>query len=318
MAVITISGEPGCRTREVAHLTAQRTGFTHLSAERLDSMMEEEFGPPAELPEKVWPQMAASVLLRLATQSHLVVGVDGAELLFQRFPAMFRVRVVAPANRRIGNLMLDDRMDRPVAKMQLQQREKAIHATRKVRFGRATPAPDSFDVILNAGTMDAEQMATLIASAVEMRGLAEIGLLSKAAEAMQQFALRLKLSTEGIQPRVQAHLKNVQFGHPSEETFANLLDFYRIAWEYEPKSFPIAWDENGKVLESFTPDFYLPESNLYVELTAMKQSLVTRKNRKIRLLREIYPNIQIQVFYQKDLQDLIFKYGLAEHKVAQA
>jgi hypoxanthine phosphoribosyltransferase len=113
-----------------------------------------------------------------------------------------------------------------------------------------------------------------------------------------------------------AGLKNAAFGHPSEQIFANLLDFYRIAWEYEPRSFPIAWDENGRVLESFTPDFYLPETNLYVELTTMKQSLVTKKNRKIRLLREIYPHINIQVYYQKDLQDLVFKYGLAGQEPA--
>lgn len=317
MAVITISGEPGCRTREVAQLTAQRTGFTHIFADRLEAMIDEEFGPAAELPDKVWPQMAASILLRLATESHLVIGVDGAELLFPRFPALLRVRVVAPANRRIGNLMLDDRLERPAARAQLALREKAIKATRKVRFGRATAAADSFDMTLNAGSMDGAHIALLVASAAEAQSLSEIGMLSKAAEAHQQFALRLKLSKEGIQPRGQASLKRAQFGHPSEEIFANLLDFYRIAWEYEPKSFPIAWDQNGKVLESFTPDFYLPETDQYVELTAMKQSLVTKKNRKIRLLREIYPQIQIQVFYQKDLQDLVFKYGLLEQKVAQ-
>ena len=69
------------------------------------------------------------------------------------------------------------------------------------------------------------------------------------------------------------------------------------------------------MLESFTPDFYLPEFDLYVELTTMKQSLVTKKNRKVRLLRELYPHFNIQVFYQKDFENLIFKYGLAERPV---
>ncbi len=44
----------------------------------------------------------------------------------------------------------------------------------------------------------------------------------------------------------------------------------------------------------------------------MKQANVTRKNRKIRLLRSIYPHVNIQVFYQKDVQDLVTKYGLPE------
>lgn len=312
MAVITISGEPGCRTREVARLAAQRLGFTHVSAERLEEMIQEEFGPPAEVAGKAWPWMAASILLRLATDQHLVVGVDGAEALFPRFPALLRVRVVAPVNRRTGNLMLDDRVDRPTALKRLKERDREAAAVRRLRTGRATAPPESFDLLLNAASMDGAHLAVLIEAAATTLSLREIGLLSKAAEAQSQFDLRLRLSRVGIQPRGPARLHRAEFSHPSEEIFANLLDFYRIAWEYEPRSFPIAWDENGKVLESFTPDFYLPESNLYVELTTMKQSLVTKKNRKVRLLREIYPHIQIQVFYQKDLQHLIFKYGLLE------
>ena len=79
--------------------------------------------------------------------------------------------------------------------------------------------------------------------------------------------------------------------------------------------FPSSTGPNGEVLEAFTPDFYLPEFNLYVELTTMKQSLVTKKNRKVRLLRELYPDLNIQVFYAKDLENLIFKYGLAQRPV---
>jgi cytidylate kinase len=314
MAVITVSGEPGCRTGEVARLVAQQCGFEHVGASRLDSMLDEEFGPTGEFPVKAWPAMAASILLRLATDADLVVGVDGAENLFRNFPGLLRVRVVAPRNRRIGNIMLDDGLERGPARQQLAMREKAAAAARRTRFGRATAAPESFDVIVNAEAMDGQQLARYISLAVEVKGIREYGRLSKAAEAQQQFQLRFQLSREGIHPKGRADLRRAQFSHPSEEIFANLLDFYRIDWEYEPRSFPIAWDEQGRVLESFTPDFYLPESNRYVELTTMKQSLVTKKNRKIRLLREIYPHIQIQVFYQKDLQDLIFKYGLVEQK----
>ena len=111
-------------------------------------------------------------------------------------------------------------------------------------------------------------------------------------------------------PAGKAALARNVFSHPSEELFANLLDFYRIGWEYEPRSFPLQWDKDGKVTEAFTPDFYLPEFDLYVELTTMKQALVTKKNHKIKLLKAIYPHINIQVFYQRDFQDLIFKYGL--------
>ncbi len=99
------------------------------------------------------------------------------------------------------------------------------------------------------------------------------------------------------------------FAHESEEEFARFLDFYGIEWYYEPTSFAIRRDEQGRVRESFTPDFYLPQFNLYVELTTMKQSLVTKKNRKVRLLRELYPEIRIKILYGRDYRKLLFKFG---------
>jgi hypoxanthine phosphoribosyltransferase len=83
-----------------------------------------------------------------------------------------------------------------------------------------------------------------------------------------------------------------------------VLDYYDVAWEYEPRTFVLEETEDGRVTEAFTPDFYLPEQDLYVEITAMKQSLVTRKNRKLRKLRERYPDVRIKLFYRRDLERL--------------
>ena len=106
--------------------------------------------------------------------------------------------------------------------------------------------------------------------------------------------------------------REIGFAHPSEEEFAGILNFYQIRWEYEPKTFPVRWDELGKVVESFTPDFYLPDLDLYIELTTMKQSLVTKKNRKMKLLRKVYPELNIKLFYGKDYRQLLRKYGIGE------
>jgi len=102
--------------------------------------------------------------------------------------------------------------------------------------------------------------------------------------------------------------RKVAFAHPSEEEFARILDFYNIEWVYEPRSFPLRW-EGDRVTEMFTPDFYLPGLDLYVELTTLKQSLVTEKNRKLRHLRELYPEIKITLLYKKDFYRLLAKYG---------
>lgn len=104
----------------------------------------------------------------------------------------------------------------------------------------------------------------------------------------------------------------VKFAHHSEMEFARLLDFYDIKWLYEPRSFDIAWDRSGRPVQKFRPDFYLPAFDLYIELTTLSQKLVTKKNRKIRLLKELYPEIKCKIFYQKDYRKLLFKYGFDE------
>jgi len=99
------------------------------------------------------------------------------------------------------------------------------------------------------------------------------------------------------------------FAHASEGELARILDFYEVRWEYEPHVFPILWNLDGAVLESFAPDFYLPDLDLYVELTTLKQSLVRKKNRKLRRLRELYPEVRIKLFYGRDFRALMLKYG---------
>jgi len=112
----------------------------------------------------------------------------------------------------------------------------------------------------------------------------------------------------GISKLPSAPLRPASFGHPSEEEFARLLDFYRIEWLYEPRSFPLAWRDD-KVAEMFTPDFYLPELDIYIELTTLKQSLITEKNRKLRRLRELYPEVNIKLLNKNDYLRLLAKYG---------
>ena len=102
----------------------------------------------------------------------------------------------------------------------------------------------------------------------------------------------------------------ITFAHNSERQFARLLDFYRVEWEYEPTAFPIEWDAAGRPTQQFRPDFYLPGFGLYIEITTLNQRLVTKKNRKVRRLRELYPDVRIKVLYQRDYLSLLAKYGL--------
>ena len=102
----------------------------------------------------------------------------------------------------------------------------------------------------------------------------------------------------------------MRFAHNSERQFAKLLDFYAIEWQYEPRTFVLEADRDGNPQQAFTPDFYLPAYDLYIEITTLNQKLVTKKNRKARRLVELHPEVQIKVLYQRDYLQLLVKYGL--------
>jgi hypoxanthine phosphoribosyltransferase len=101
-----------------------------------------------------------------------------------------------------------------------------------------------------------------------------------------------------------------RFANRAELECAKVLDFYGVPWDYEPRTFVLERDELGRITEAFTPDFYLPEQDLYLEVTVMKQSLVTRKNRKLRKLREQFPEVNAKLFYKRDLERLAARLGL--------
>jgi hypoxanthine phosphoribosyltransferase len=101
-----------------------------------------------------------------------------------------------------------------------------------------------------------------------------------------------------------------RFAHEVELECAKILDYHGVPWDYEPRTFVLERDEQGRVTEAFTPDFYLPEQDLYLEITVMKQSLVTRKNRKLRKLRQLHPGLRVKLFYRRDIERLAQRYGL--------
>jgi len=101
-----------------------------------------------------------------------------------------------------------------------------------------------------------------------------------------------------------------RFANPAELECARIFDWYGISWEYEPRSFVLECNAEGRVTRAFTPDFYLPEQDLYIEVTVMKQSLVTRKNRKLRELRALYPDVRVKLFYRRDIERLAQRYRL--------
>ncbi len=103
----------------------------------------------------------------------------------------------------------------------------------------------------------------------------------------------------------------VRFAHESEQRFARILDFYGVDWEYEPVTFALEWDPDGRTTSAFRPDFWLPRPGLFVEVTTLNQRLVTKKNGKVRRMTQLYPDVRVTLLYQRDTLALLAKYGLA-------
>jgi hypothetical protein len=116
-------------------------------------------------------------------------------------------------------------------------------------------------------------------------------------------------AAEGPADGPPSAVEATRFAHHSEAEMARILDFYQVRWEYEPTTFPILWNLEGEVVESFAPDFYLPDLEIFLEMTTLKQRLVRKKNRKLRRLRELYPGIRIKLFYARDFRAMMLKYG---------
>src|SRR6516165_8937795 len=200
MALIAVSGHPGCRFEEVARFSAQRLGYELLTQSRIHLLTGEEFGEDIVIPDRAWPSLVTSILARLATEHHIVYCAMGGELQARHFPGTLRVHVVAPENVRIGNLMLDHRLERPAARQMLLDLEAADRTDRKAKFGKTKATAELFDLVFNSEALSTEQMANLIQAAAAVAGIVERGLLSPAAEQQLQFQMRLKLARFGIVP----------------------------------------------------------------------------------------------------------------------
>src|SRR4051812_1267855 len=187
MALITLSGTPGCRTEEVARICAQHLQFELITESRLRSMIQTEFGSTSPVPDRAYRHVIASMLARLALDHHIIAAAHGSEVLFKHLPGTLRVQIGAPESRRFGSLMVDFQIERPAALELLHKLDEDEKADRKRKFGRSLPRALDFDLVLNAELLDSEQMASVIESAVASMGLVEQGLLSSGVEAQFQF-----------------------------------------------------------------------------------------------------------------------------------
>jgi hypothetical protein len=298
MAVITISEQADGLGLEVATKTSQRLGFVLIDSTLIIDKLN---GPQAlnerELTDRVVqgefpPELIKNLIIEQALKNNVIVFNLGGEILFHDFPGTLHIKI-HDSRKKFARLT----------------RERNYTRFIKELYGKRRSSKDFYDLQIKVDNMDTDFAVDLVLKAAEAKGIsAKAGLtwvaLEKLKTSLERPDLTLKLNEE------YRHLLIPSFAHSSERDFARVLDFYRIKWEYEPRSFPIKWDKDGNATEKFTPDFYFPELDLYIELTTLKQSLVTKKNRKVRMLRELYPDVNIKMFYGRDYKRLLERFSI--------
>jgi cytidylate kinase len=320
VAIITISHQHGSRGGLIAGEIAQRLGFKLITTEKVDEIIKGRYQldyslsgaidqtPREDKSSKVFANLISAVLTEMAVLDDILVLECGGQFIFRAFPNALHVRIIAPRDMRAHNIMQDSGLSFDQALREMEEHDRRHMRFLRASFRRPSETPERYDILINTGMFDTNQAVELILTALRLKKLTEYGMVSS--ETVERAKLRNQIRL--IRALTKLSLENnqslIQFAHPSELVFARLLDFYGIRWQYEPRTFPLRYDEKNNIVEAFSPDFYLPDSDLYVELTTMKQSLVTKKNRKVKRLRELHPDIKIRLLYQKDFEDLIFKY----------
>ena len=327
MAIVTVARTLGSWGDRVAVALAEELGFTLVDRERLeesireqgleslgfgsiDEEMDENYLGGGELDSTIdlHIDLIRTLIADIALSRNVVITGRGGQFLFQGFPSALHLLVIASLPNRITWLKEEQRINAKQATRAIAGNDRRRSNYIRYLYGEEWLEPNHYDLVMNMDHITIPDAVELAVHAVNLKGIT--GHETETNERLEalKFNSMSRLADLLVEQHSQILRPEKVFANPSEEKFARLLDFYRVKWEYEPKTFPLAWDEEGKVVEAFTPDFYFPEQDLYIELTTMKQSLVTKKNRKVRQLKELYPDINIKIFYEKDYHRLFHKY----------
>lgn len=304
MLFITISRQTGSRGKEIAGLLA---GKMELPIINRDLVMKEWFPEVAGKHElHMLTESSGFYLSRtpqgitfaeylenklrgfINNQPAIIYGL-GAQIIFADHPAALHVKIIASPEVRTNRIMQAHNLEKKDAQRFLEITDRKHKRYISTIYGKDWSDPLLYHLTLNTDFLSNEEAASLIYSLAQNRQIGS------------------EPSAELPEP---AGKKTVVFKHPSEEEFAKILDMNELDWEYEPRTFPIKWDAEGNITLAFSPDFYLPRFDTYIELTTMNQKYVSEKKKKVELLKKLYPGTNINIVFKNDFQTLAKRFGL--------
>lgn len=308
MSIITISRQSGSLGDELANYLAGKLNCEVITR---SYAMENFFGDDGETEEGVSEKLADSArfflseipgkngitykdlltqkITELADSSEnlIVLGLGSCIVLKDR-PDAVNIRVIASMETRKKRIARRYNVTEEEAESTASIGDRKHKRFVSILFETDLAEAELYDLTLNTDKLSVEECAQAVLALADKK------------------ANRIKISDETAKDESIDHQTETPvFKNETEEEFAKILDMYGIEWMYEPKTFPIEWDEDGNIKMAFSPDFFLPKFNLYLELTTMDQKYVTKKNKKARMVMDLYPGTNVRIVYKKDFQELI-------------
>lgn len=310
MSIITISRQDGSLGNEIAEKLSHRLNMQLIVREKVISDWMRSAADDYQLHMLLesskfflnndkngvsFKQHVENILREAAEKTPSIIVGMGGNIIFGDKSDVIKIRIIASEKTRIERIQNKYGFGEKEAERIMQKGDKKHKKYISMLYGIDWNDPEKYDFTINTDNLSCRQCAEIITLYAEMKN-------------------SLQFSNQNIDDKIlkkKNEPKGVIFKHPAEEEFASILDMYGLDWEYEPNIFPVEWDAEGNVTMAFSPDFYLTKFDTYIEITTMEQKYVTTKNKKVRKLRELYPEININIVYKKDFHSLLKRFGFS-------
>ncbi len=299
---ITISRQAGSMGDDIAKLLAIKCGMTHITR---DYVLKNWFPEIADRHELHMLSESPGFFLRKSSagltfqdflekklsevvkDSPAVISGLGAQIIFRNHPDALHIKIIGSLERRIERLAGSVNLTESDAQKIIENTDRRHRRYIQMIYGRDWSDPDLYQLTINTDTLSAGECAELLSVFLENR---------------ESFDIPPESENKTVQ-------KPIIFKNQSEEEFAKVLDMYNLEWDYEPRTFPLKWDSDGNITQAFSPDFYLPRFDTYIELTIMNQKYTSTKKKKMELLKKLYPGTNISIVYKNDYHNLIRRFA---------
>jgi cytidylate kinase len=181
MAILAITKSYGSGGNEIGRSVARLLGYEYVSLRKILKETRKaggawercssECGGEATYPDIWWSftgfmTLAQSVIMNYAEQDNKVIMARGASALLRDIPHALRVRITAPVEYRVQEVMRKEDIPLETARLIVKEADRAIHGTMSRIYGEDWNDPDAFDLKFDTSEMSIAAVAEAIENAL--------------------------------------------------------------------------------------------------------------------------------------------------------